>query len=291
MKQPSLKTSSFARIRFKVIAGFVVFLLAASLAVNGANDVYVPEELQDWKEWVLHDHPHLDCPYMALGTQLSPCAWVSSVQIDVSRKVEEPGATFKLNITAFADADVVLPHALGVRAYDVRLNDQHAVVAGGTNPPSITLGKGEHTVTGRLIWQDEPDSLTLPRRTGSVSLSIDGQLVSIPRFESPKLWFTPQTETAQSDVVEVKVFRRLIDSIPQTLDTYVHLSVGGPDRVITLGQVLPDGFEFTGLGSSIPAQVNRQGNLTVQATRGKSPTKDYRSSYERYFGVYNHQNI
>lgn len=273
MKQPSHKTYPFARIRFKVIAGFTVCLVAASLVVNSANDVYVPEELQDWKEWVLHDHPHLDCPHMGLGSQRSSCAWVSSVKIEVSRQVDDTGATFYLNITAFADADVVLPHAPGVRAYDVRLNDQIAVVVGGTTRPSIVLDKGEHTVSGKLSWQVEPDSLTLPRRTGSVSLSIDGQRVSLPRFESPKLWFTPQTETVQSDVVEVKVFRRLIDSIPQTLDTYVHLSVGGPDRVIALGQVLPDGFEYSGLESSIPAQVNRQGNLTVQATRGNHQLK------------------
>lgn len=273
MKQPSQKTYPFARDRIWVSAGFVVCLLVSSLLANGANDIHIPEELEDWKEWVLHDHPKLDCPHIALSRQRSSCAWVSSVKIDVSRQVENPGATFNLNITAFAAAEVVLPHASGVRPYEVRLNDQVAVVTGATTPPSITLGKGEHTVSGRLIWQDEPDSLTLPRQAGSVSLSIDGQLVSIPRFESPKLWFTPQTETVLSDVVEVKVFRRLIDSIPQTLDTYVHLSVGGPDRVIALGQVFPDGFEFTGLDSSIPAQVNRQGNLTVQATRGNHQLK------------------
>ena len=273
VKPPSQKIDSLASDHFKAVAGFVVCLLVASSGATAANDVYVPEELQDWKEWVLHDHPHLDCPYMALGNQLSPCAWVSNVQIDVSRKVENRGATFKLNITAFAEAEIVLPNASGVRAFDVRLNDQVAVVVGGTTLPSIVLDKGEHTVSGKLRWEVEPDSLTLPRRTGSVSLSIDDKLVPIPRFDSPKLWFTPQTETVPSDVVEVKVFRRLIDAIPQTLDTYVHLSVGGPDRVIVLGQVLPDGFEFTGLGSSIPAQVNRQGNLTVQATRGNHQLK------------------
>ena len=269
MKQPSQKTYPSALDRFKVIAaGFVVSLVVAPLAANAANDVYIPEELQDWTEWVLHDHPNLDCPHLATGKQRTPCAWVSQVEINVSRNAESLGATFLLRVTAFAEAKITLPYATGVRAHDVHLNDVAAVVGGGPSNPLIAVNEGDHTVTGKLSWGQEPASLTIPQSAGNVSLSIDGRQVLIPRYEPPKLWFTPQIESGQSEVVEVKVFRRLVDSIPQSLDTYVHLSVGGPDRIIDLGQALPEYFEFTNLGSTIPARVDRQGNVTVQATRG-----------------------
>lgn len=273
MRSHSFQGYFFTGSRLILAASFVFCALFVSLNATASDDVYIPEDLEDWKEWVLHDHRDLDCPHLATGKQRTPCAWVSQVEIDVSRTAENLGATFLLRVTAFAEADITLPYAIGVRAHDVRLNDVAAVVGGGSSNPLIAVDEGDHVVTGKLSWTQEPASLTIPESAGIVSLSIDGHQVPIPRYEPPKLWFTPQIESGQAEVVEVKVFRRLVDSIPQTLDTYVHLSVGGADRIIDLGQALPELFEFTDLSSTIPARVDRQGNVTVQATRGTHQLK------------------
>lgn len=250
------------------VFGLLGLVLLAPLPVFGSDpDVYVPPALQEWEEWVLANHPDRNCPHNSNRNSRTTCVWISNLAVNVDRNEGQKGATILLEVTAFAGSSITLPYTKDIRAFDVSINDKPAIVIGKSNPPKILLEEGEYTITARLSWNKEPSSLTVPT-AATITLMIDGEQVPQPRYVPPQLWFSPEVEESESDVVTVKVFRQLQDWIPQELETRIQLSVSGSDRKISLGKVLPDGFELMHVEASIPAQVDQSGNLVVQVGRG-----------------------
>ncbi len=63
----------------------IVLLLPATAFAN--DDVYVPDELQEWQEWVLHDKDYRACPFIfdRSATQRNDyvCAWPGQLEMSV----------------------------------------------------------------------------------------------------------------------------------------------------------------------------------------------------------------
>ena len=73
-----------------------------------AADVFVPEELQGWESWVLHEQEYRDCPFFfdRGGNERGDfvCAWPGLLEVDVS----PDGGSFRQSWTIYA-ADAWLP--------------------------------------------------------------------------------------------------------------------------------------------------------------------------------------
>jgi hypothetical protein len=126
-------------------------------------------------------------------------------------------------------------------------------------------------VTGRIEWQRMPEALAVPRHHGLLRLTVDDQPVVQPLVEGDRLWLGRTRGSAleaADDTLETRVYRRVADGIPLTLETTLDLAVGGSHRIETLGRALPAGFAVTALESMLPARVEADGSLRVQVEPG-----------------------
>ncbi len=252
--------------------GSALLCTSAALAET-ARDVYVPEVLEPWVDWVLQNEDLYHCPFDSQDEGIQTCMWVSEVVVDVRR--EEPtGASFQIGVHVFAESHLELPRPNAHRPQDVRLNGEVATLGGGNGTPRLTLPVGRHVVTGELVWHVNaaPQYLYLPA-AAIVKLRVDteGELRPFLDNDHKRLWLTQRTEATEpvADTLGIKVFRQLTDGIPQRLTTYIELAVGGNPRVVDLGNVLPEEFSLIGVLSQVPASINSEGQMSVLVSRGE----------------------
>ncbi len=260
---PRIQTGRTPRkTRFTYAAALSLALASSALGQPGA-DVYVPDELSQWREWVLHDHREADCPINATDGERTRCAWIRELALDIG----DGGAKFRLQARLFAESDVPLPATGRHWPEDVRVDGRPAVVLGGPWP-RLRLPVGRHEVTGALVWSDEPEFIEVPSGIGLVTLARDGERVR-PNIDGDRLWLGERADAEDSrETLEVRVYRRLVDDVPQTLTTVISLSVGGDGRIIDLGTALPPDFVVTSLEPELPARIEEDGSLRVQVQRG-----------------------
>ncbi len=234
-----------------------------------AQDVYVPPALEEWKDWVLADHPNIYCPIDDATSERMPCVWTSELAIDL--KTGDPDRiTFRIAGHASADSYVELPTA-DRRPIEVELNGSPARVGLVNGNPRVFVDRGSFEVTGYIDIESAPRSLGIRRSAAIVELRIDGQEVAVPKVEDGKLWLQAHEETqGTSNSLRLDVYRRLRDEIPQILDTRIRLTVDGADRVETIGKPILDGFHAVSIDADMPVQVMRDGTFLVQASRGVS---------------------
>ena len=75
-----------------------------------STDVFVPDELQGWQEWVLHDKDYRACPFYFNGNAAARgdfvCAWPGRLEISI----DADGGRFSQQWTVYAqDAWLPLP--------------------------------------------------------------------------------------------------------------------------------------------------------------------------------------
>ncbi len=254
---------SFGRESTQACGAVLVLVLACGALGQPGPDVYVPDDLRQWREWVLHDYPEVACPIAATDGERMPCAWIRELSLDVG----EDGATFRLEARVFAESDVALPAAGQHRPNDVRVDGRPAVVLGGALP-RLRLPVGRHFVTGALRWSDEPEFVDIPPGIGLTTLLRNGERVRA-NLDGDRLWLGERADTDESrETLGVRVYRRLVDDVPQILTTVVSLSVGGDGRIVDLGAALPPNFVVTSLDPELPARIEEDGSLRVQVQRG-----------------------
>ncbi|MES1154519.1 MAG: hypothetical protein ABUL45_06335, partial [Rhodanobacter sp.] len=72
-----------------------------------------------------------------------------------------------------------------------------------------------------------------------------------------------------ADALSLRVYRRLADGLPATLETQLQFNVTGSAREQSLGPVLPEGFVATALSGDLPARLENDGQLRVQLRPGQ----------------------
>ena len=234
-----------------------------------AQELYVPPELEDWKDWVLDEHPDFYCPINDTAKERLPCVWLTELAVELTSG-DTDRIQFRIVGEANADSHVQLPSS-EKRPVGVQLNGSPASVGVVDDSPRVFVDRGAFTVTGHIDFDTAPRSLTIPRSAAIVKLRINGQDVPVPRVEDGKLWLQAQSATQSSEnSLRLDVYRRLRDDIPQTLETWIRLSVDGSDRVETLGEPIFDGFKAISVDADVPVQVTEDGTFLIQATRGVS---------------------
>lgn len=238
----------------------VVFATAAQIAV--------PPELQNWREWVLHDYPHITCPHF-LNQDSRTCDWPSRLDLQLG----DVGGQFTLNAETFAPAWVVLPGADAFWPQQVRNGGEAVAVVRRGNKPQVHLPAGEHRLTGIWAWSDLPRTLPIPAETGLLTLAINGAPVANPtRATAGELWLRGQREeqaAPEGDSLDIKVFRHIEDANPALMETLVQLSVSGKEREVHTGPILLPGFQPRSFHSDLAARVEKDGSLRVQLKPGR----------------------
>ena len=255
----------------RITAQFQRLILLSCFALASfvqADDVYVPPALEDWKDWVLAEHPDIQCPINDTRRERMSCIWISRL---VVKTHSNQSIEFSIHGTAYADGELTLPHGDAL-PHTVRLNNRPAEVGstGRNKRPVLHLPKGAFNISGQLNYERLPRSINIPAATAIVHLELDGIRVERPRIENRKLWLREQSvESARRDALTIDVFRKFIDDIPQRIETRLRLTVAGNNRVISLGNPLPEGFSSVKVTSQLPVQIDADGLYRVQVSRGE----------------------
>lgn len=240
----------------------LTFLLAIPLYATE-----IPKSLEEWKAWVLESHPDINCPFL-YNDAARACTWPSELKIEAGAK----GASFTQHTEVFKEAWIALPGDKNLWPQGVTINGSGIAVRDNEGVPEIYLTKGVYDIKGEIRWSDMPRTLQTPKDTGIVQLTLNGKAVSAPSFENNnQLWLTAsekQNATAHQDSFELRVFRKIEDTIPLRVVTQLQLDVSGKERELQLGQLLPTGFTPINFSSPLPARLEKNGDLHIQVKPG-----------------------
>lgn len=230
----------------------------------------IPPALNEWSDWVLRDTKDASCPYLAKKALTEKrCAWPSALNLTVNSN----GASFTQQWDVLGDSQISLPGDKKHWPTQVKVNGSAIAVAEVKNIPMVFLKKGIHTISGEISWQSMPQYLAIANDTALIKLNINGKLVTPNRAANGRLWLnqknTIKAEANQGDAVKVEVFRRLSDGVPTGLLTELRIAVAGAPRELLLGQLLPDGAEPLSFNSPLPARIEDDGRLRLQARPGQ----------------------
>src|SRR3954467_2945247 len=175
-----------------------------------------PEPLKPWQAWSTYKDREAQCPMPYDNAQKRLCVWPSRLTLQVAKA----GARLELSVIVFSDAWLALPSGKEAWPGDVRANGAPMPVVEHGGTPAIRLTPGAYKIAGSFQWHDIPQSLTIPREIGILSLTVEGQAVENPAWDAEgQLWLkrtesgAPE-ETLAADRMTVKVFRLLEDGIP-----------------------------------------------------------------------------
>ncbi len=267
--------------------GYVWFFLFTILFTTTvqASVHQVPPALKLWQEWVLDKHrPEVDCPFRIENNKFSrACVWAERLQIDVSRTQVQ----FTLSLSTESKGWIQLPGNQRYWPSQVTVDDKEVAVVSRTATnmpaarrakanqyPSIRLAPGDYQIKGVIPLTEPIRSITVPSYIGLVDLTVMGRRIDATDIDKRgELWLKRNAVgaggQAANNAIQVKVFRKLTDSIPLMLETQVELSVSGKAREISIGQLLPDDAVLTHFVSDLPARIERDGQLRIQVRAGK----------------------
>ena len=227
-------------------------LLAAPLA---AQDI--PPPLRDWQGWVLHDVPGHACPVLAdqaPGEDSYRCAWPGRLALDAG----EDGGHFSLEVHVDAPSWVALPGDSRHWPQQVNLGNRPATVLEHQGQPMLWLESGDYHIQGELPWTSRPANLGVPESIGLVTLRVDGATVTRIERDGRQLTLGEAASAQRAaDALSLRVYRRLADGLPATLETRLQFNVSGSAREQVLGPVLPAGFVATALSGELPARLEK----------------------------------
>ncbi len=248
----------------------VLLSLLLTTTAATAQD-YVPDELANWRAWVLKDKEYRACPfYFNTGAQQRGdfvCAWPGRLQLAVTGS----GARFTQSWTVYADEQwLTLPGDTAYWPDRVTANDRAVEVVARNGQPSVRLDPGTYVIAGRFEWDERPGILRLPPEIGLVSLSVDGRDVARPELNRNGVFLGERKQDTRAvDSVRAVVYRLVADDVPTRLITELRIDVSGSVREELFGPVLPEGFVPLNLQSQLPAKLEADGNLRLQVRPGR----------------------
>ncbi len=260
----------------------------------------IPDELQPWVPWVLKDDPDLSCPIIYNQNQ-HYCAYPGFLTIDAGKTQ----ARFEQQWNIYAESWIPLPgdnkhwpENVRVKQFSARINQEPQQVSQLSQPvnevpslinkvpqpvnqafaqvssrdgkPFMRLKKGLYHITGEFFWQQQPLSLSIPEDTGLINLTIDNKKVPLADFREDQLWLKSKaTKAHQNNRLDLQVFRKITDAIPLNVTTEIKLEVSGQQREIILQGALLKNFMPAAINSRLPALLDKQGRLIIQARPGQ----------------------
>ena len=257
--------------KYPLLVSLLLTFISISWVIGA--DLEVPPALETWEDWVLERHSEIECPRKASDASALGCDWLGELSVVVIND-DRNQVSFRLRGEAYADTSVALPY-IDSRPHAVLLNGkpgQIGVRENGNNPV-VHVPQGVFTIEGQLTNQQRLGFLNVPSNLVIVRLQVDEKSVAQPRFEEGKLWLRERAEVGQRETVDrirLTVFRKLVDSVPQRLETRIELIADGSSRKVNLGQVLPVGFQVAEIRSNNPLQIDSEGHFFIQVQPGQT---------------------
>lgn len=243
-----------------------VFLLLSAVCAMAADGA-IPGPLAPWVDWVAERVPVRDCPYLQANDDRA-CQWITGIDLQLSAA----GGRFRLHGRAYAEGWLLLPGSAEHWPQAVMLGDRRAQLLAHQGHPALRIKSGDFDVTGKFAWQSLPNALSVPPGAGLLQLQIDGRAMPVNRDRAGRLWLraqVPSETSAVQDRLDLRVHRKLSDTVPMRLETQLVLDVAGAQREVLLASPLLEGFVPIVLQSPLPARIEPDGRLRLQARAGR----------------------
>lgn len=227
----------------------------------------IPSELEGWVDWV---HRH-DSTYNCDRHNTQAICHGAGI---LNLKVTSSGMTFEQTWMLDQAASVPLPQAPNLWPQNLLINGQPSSTLGviDHNGPKIKLPAGQFKIQGQYRWSKIPNYLILRKENQNFQLKYQSQNKDNLLLDSQgKLWLSKEKTNQwekNENKLSFKVYRKLSDDIPRTLTTQVKISYQGPQKELTTGPFLLEGFQLESLKSPIQAQVTQQGQLKTLLKTG-----------------------
>lgn len=229
----------------------------------------IPPVLEEWVPWVLHDEQGKLCPFYYKKFEHKRCSWPVKTSLDLNNN----GGTFNQQYRLENDQWVTIVGRDDQWPTQVTVDGQIQTVIRQHKKPKIYLTEGEHTVSGELSWQKLPKTISVPADNGLLTLTVNGQTQAYPKInKNGVVWLQENTvsdEKLENDSLSITVQRHLNDLIPFEVTTRIELNVSGSEREIQLTGALLENFIAKKLTSPLPARMETDGVLRVQAKAGQ----------------------
>ncbi|HLF66619.1 MAG TPA: hypothetical protein VI522_03300, partial [Gammaproteobacteria bacterium] len=196
----------------------------------------IPPVLQDWQQWVLFEKPEYACPFLYHTPSERYCAWPTQLSVDIQDKL----IFFTQNWQVFAPTILELPGETLMWPQNVKVNGNYHPVIDDNGIPKVELAKGSYRIQGFLPFSgDLPESIKIPAHTGLIQVNNQPKGFEHPRIdENNRLWLHHQENNLLEPALQIRVFRKITQSVPMEALTYIELDVSGPAREVQLGPVL-----------------------------------------------------
>jgi hypothetical protein len=264
-------TARYVTCRLLLLLALFFFTAGAVWAQR--SDVYVPDDLEPWQDWVLHGKEYRACPFF-FDRQPDErgdfvCAWPGELDLAVTAD----GGRFTQAWNVYADEQwVSLPGNTEHWPEQVTADGRSISVVLQNGAPAVRLAAGSYTLSGRFAWNERPRALPVPAETGLFRLTVDGVLSPFPALADSALWLGEQEAPRQErDAIRVEVYRLVADDVPTRLTTRLSVQVSGSVREEVIGPALPAGFVPIALHSALPVRLEADGNLRIQVRPGHWP--------------------
>ena len=247
---------------------FLVLLLICHpfSSIAQTPPVHVPEDLQPWVDWVLHDQDNRLCSHAYKGNDRH-CLWPSRLSLELTEKEGRFSQEWLLEKESW----LILPGDEKQWPQNVMANEKEIPVVKRQGKPVLRLPAGSYSITGSFDWRKLPDSLAIPETTALIDLTLNSEKIPIPDIDRDRLWLgrkgAGQTEELK-DRLSIRVYRHIEDSIPLRITTRIDLQVAGQAREVLLGWVMPENQIPLQLQSPLPARLEKDGRLHLQVKPG-----------------------
>ncbi len=260
------------RVRPAVFILASLFTALCSVALPGAAAT-IPDELAQWAQWVMKDEKLHACPRLSHTAKEQPeqrrCVWPDELTIDMTQQ----GAHFAQRWTLYGEGWIYLPGNSKHWPLQVTVNNRAATVLEHRGRPALFATPGRYALEGVLRWAQPPQYLPVASDSALIRLLVDGKQTPVDIDVEGRLWLrdrdTSDAIAVQNDTLSIEVFRLLSDDIPLLLETELRLTVSGAPREILVGQLLPDGAQPIDFMSPLPARIEADGRLRIQARAGE----------------------
>ncbi|WP_374661776.1 hypothetical protein [Inhella sp.] len=253
-----------------LVLAFWPFASTAQRAVDLTAPVATaawPAIARDWLPWAWQGHEAERCP-RPQGQGDTRCVWPARLQLAANGQ----GARFTMELQVFGGPSAVaLPGEESQWPQELRVNGQPAAALALDGRPNLRLPPGRHRVEGLFAWASLPQDLQLPPGVATLELSLDGQRLTHSPDSQGRVWLRQGEASATApggDSMSQRTVRLLQDGLPPRLQTQVALEIGGAPRELRLPALLLEGWQLEQLDSPLPARLQPDGSLLVQARAG-----------------------
>ncbi len=257
------------------IGTFAVVMMMCSM-VTAQPGMSVPPELADWKAWVMHNHPEQDCPSLYNAFKTHVCRWPDTLVLDFDKQ----RGVFRQSWEVLVPGRVPLPGDRLFWPVSVTVDGEAVAVVAGDGKPGVYLEKGRHAIRGTFVWpqtdSNVPQSFPVPAGTGLVELTVEGGKKRSPFIdENHRIWIQepePETDAVRPDVrnvLDVRIFRLIEDTVPMQVHNWIRLTVSGMRRRVTLDDLLLKDIKPVSAHSPLPIQLKAGSDLAVEVKPGE----------------------